>query len=86
MIYVGGRELSISLTKIEFVSISGLILCQGITPLLHYYILLCCLWSSEIKTVSGDINEGIPGYRSRCHIHYPDSPPGSPEMMVNIKV
>ena len=29
MIYVGGRELSISLTKIEFVSISGLILCQG---------------------------------------------------------
>ena len=76
MIYVGGRELSISLTKIEFVSISA----QG------YYIILGCSWSAEIKTVSGDINERIPGYRSHCHIHCPDSPPGFPEKRINIKI
>ena len=37
MIYVVGREPSISLTEIEFVSISGLTLCQG------YYITMLLL-------------------------------------------
>ena len=87
MIYVVARELSISLTKIEFVSISALgSHCVRVT--IHYYIttLLGCFWSSEIKTVSGDINERIPGYRSHCHIHCPDSPPGFPEKRRNIKI
>ena len=79
MIYVTARELSISLTKIEFVSISGSY-CVRVTTLLG------CYSSSQIKTESGDINETIPGYRSRSHIHCPDSPPGFPEMQKNIKI
>ena len=79
MIYVGARELGISLTKIEFVSISGSY-CVRVTTALG------CFPSSQIKTVGGDINETIPGYRSHSHIHCPDSPPGFPEMSINIRI